>query len=423
MALAQQPDIAVLETARGGMLLRGSGVRHNDVAVVTNVSADHLGLHGVDTVDQLAEVKAIVTRITRPSGWDVLNADDPRVLAMRRHATGRLWLCSLHPDQPALREAQHRGGRAMTVLDGAITWFEDHVAHPLLAVEDVPITLAGISRTNTQNALAAAAAALAVGLPERGVIRGPPHLRPGPRAEPRPREPVPAGRSDRRDRLRPQRGRDAGADRGARRAADGRATTSGSRSARPATGPTRSCTASPCARRSDPTTWRWRTSCATCGAATATTSSRSSAPGASEAGVDDVPEYEDELHALRGMLRESRPRRRRGRHRPRHAARDLRLARGGRGHPARAGGREADRAPGARLARIGPGARSFGPPRRRGPLCDAGPANAEGPVSAGTNGRAHVGRRHARSRHPRLFALGGITTATILPFFSPLLQS
>ncbi len=68
MALAQEPDIAVLETARGGMLLRGAGVQHNDVAVVTNVSADHLGLHGIDTVDQLAEVKGVITRITRPDG-------------------------------------------------------------------------------------------------------------------------------------------------------------------------------------------------------------------------------------------------------------------------------------------------------------------------------------------------------------------
>ena len=58
-ALAQGPDVAVLETARGGMLLRGVGVSHNDVAVVTNVSEDHLGLHGIETVDQLAEVKAI----------------------------------------------------------------------------------------------------------------------------------------------------------------------------------------------------------------------------------------------------------------------------------------------------------------------------------------------------------------------------
>jgi cyanophycin synthetase len=171
-ALSQHPDVAVLETARGGMLLRGVGVRHNDVAVVTNVSEDHLGLHGVDTVDQLAEVKAIVTRITRPGGWDVLNADDPRVLAMRRHATGRAWVCSLHPDHPAFPEILADGGRAMTVLDGRIAWLERHEAHALVPVADVPVTLAGISRVNLHNALAAAAAGLAVGLPARAVARG-----------------------------------------------------------------------------------------------------------------------------------------------------------------------------------------------------------------------------------------------------------
>jgi cyanophycin synthetase len=102
LALRADPDVAVLETARGGLLLRGIGVQHNDVAVVT-VSADHLGLHGIDTVDQLAEVKSAITRITRPGGWDVLNADDPRVLAMRRHATGRIWVWSRDPGNPAIR--------------------------------------------------------------------------------------------------------------------------------------------------------------------------------------------------------------------------------------------------------------------------------------------------------------------------------
>ncbi len=171
-ALAQHPDIAVLETARGGMLLRGIGVQHNDVAVVTNVSEDHLGLHGIDTVDQLAEVKGIVTRITRPGGWDVLNADDPRVLAMRRNATGRPWLFTEDPDHPALREVLADGGRGMTVLDERLTWLEGRQTHPLVAVVDVPVTLAGISPTNLQNALAAAAAGLAIGLPERAVIKG-----------------------------------------------------------------------------------------------------------------------------------------------------------------------------------------------------------------------------------------------------------
>ncbi len=172
MALDQDPDVAVLETARGGMLLRGCGVLHNDVAVVTNVSDDHLGLQGVHTLDQLAEVKGIVTRITRPDGWDVLNADDPRVLGMRRHATGRTWLCSLDPHHPAIRETIADGGRAMTVMDGRITWLEGHRAHPLLALVDVPMTLAGVSSVYTQNALSAAAAGLAIGLPHRAVVRG-----------------------------------------------------------------------------------------------------------------------------------------------------------------------------------------------------------------------------------------------------------
>ncbi len=64
-------QLAVTETARGGILLRGIGVTHNDVSVVTNISADHLGLQGIDTVDQLAEVKAVVPRITKPDGWAV----------------------------------------------------------------------------------------------------------------------------------------------------------------------------------------------------------------------------------------------------------------------------------------------------------------------------------------------------------------
>jgi cyanophycin synthetase len=172
MALAQHPDIAVLETARGGILLRGIGVLHNDVAVVTNVSADHLDLQGISTVDQLAEVKATITRITRPNGWVVLNADDPRVLAMRRTASARPWLFSLDPRHPALRDALAARGRAITVLDGTIVWMDGPAVHPVVGVDRVPVTLAGLSRMYTQNALAAAAAGLAVGLSPRHVSKG-----------------------------------------------------------------------------------------------------------------------------------------------------------------------------------------------------------------------------------------------------------
>ena len=171
-ALAAEPEIAVLETARGGILLRGIGVSHNDVAVVTNVSEDHLGLHGIDTIDQLAEVKATVTKITRPEGWDVLNADDPRVLAMRRGATGQTWLCSRDADHPAVRDVVPEGGRGMTVLDGWMTMLDGSDARPIVPLVDVPVTIAGISSHNVSNAMQAAAAALGAGLPERAVVRG-----------------------------------------------------------------------------------------------------------------------------------------------------------------------------------------------------------------------------------------------------------
>ena len=166
-------DVAVLETARGGILLRGIGTAHNDVAVVTNVSNDHLGLHGIHTLEQLAEVKATITRITRPDGWVVLNADDPRVLAMRRHARGRPFLFTLDPHHPAIREVLSERGRAVTVLDRFIVLLERRNAvHHLLDLEEVPVTLAGISRQHVENALAATAAALGIGLPEDAVVRG-----------------------------------------------------------------------------------------------------------------------------------------------------------------------------------------------------------------------------------------------------------
>src|SRR3972149_6199582 len=105
-------DLAVLETARGGILLRGIGYARNDVSVVTNVSADHLGLQGVETVEEWAEVKAAVTRITRRGGWAVLNAEDPLVWAMRRESRARRYAFSLDPQAPGVEAALDRGGRA-----------------------------------------------------------------------------------------------------------------------------------------------------------------------------------------------------------------------------------------------------------------------------------------------------------------------
>jgi cyanophycin synthetase len=166
-------ELAVTETARGGILLKGIGLTRNDVSVVTNVTADHLGLHGIDTLDQLAEVKAVVPKITRKDGWAVLNADDPRVFAMRNVVKAGTWVFSRDPDSPAIREVLSEGGRATTVIDGWIAVLAPNAdPDPLVELVDVPMTLSGLSRFNVENALAATSAGLAVGLPREVVVEG-----------------------------------------------------------------------------------------------------------------------------------------------------------------------------------------------------------------------------------------------------------
>jgi cyanophycin synthetase len=174
-------QLAVTETARGGILLKGIGVTRNDVSVVTNVTADHLGLQGIDTLDQLAEVKGVVPRITRKDGWAVLNADDPRVFGMRNTLKAHPWVFSRDPDSPAIRETLDAGGRATTVIDGWISVLTPNAdPDPLVELVDVPMTVSGLSHFNVENALAAASAGLAVGIPRDRVVEGLCTFRPGP---------------------------------------------------------------------------------------------------------------------------------------------------------------------------------------------------------------------------------------------------
>ena len=166
-------ELAVTETARGGILRRGVGVAYNDVSVVTNISSDHLGLDGIDTLDQLAEVKAVVTKITKPDGWCVLNADDPRTFAMRLGTTAQIWVFTRDPDSPSGRSVLSEGGRVTTLLDGWISVLkggEDPL--PVIHVVEVPMTLAGLSRVNVENALAVTSASLALGFTVDQVAEG-----------------------------------------------------------------------------------------------------------------------------------------------------------------------------------------------------------------------------------------------------------
>ena len=171
--LLRQPDVemAVLEVARGGLLRRGLGVDHADVALVTNVAADHLGEYGINTVADLIPAKFIVRRALGEDDPLVLNADDAGVVAYAAGLDQRIAWFSLDPDNPLVRASIARGGQAAYLRDG---WLVAHArgrVRRIAPVDEVPATRGGQVRYNIANALAAVSVAVALGL-EDDAIRG-----------------------------------------------------------------------------------------------------------------------------------------------------------------------------------------------------------------------------------------------------------
>ncbi|HVM25719.1 MAG TPA: cyanophycin synthetase [Candidatus Limnocylindrales bacterium] len=160
-------DFAVFEVARGGILREGLGYQRNDVAVVLNVTGDHLGLGGIHSIKQLAEVKRVIVEAVPRDGVAVLNADDPNVLAMARHCSGSVIYFSMDPEHERLKFQAARGRRAVTVERGnngeKIVLRHGRKSMDLVWTHLIPATFEGRARMNVQNALAATAAAWAAG--------------------------------------------------------------------------------------------------------------------------------------------------------------------------------------------------------------------------------------------------------------------
>ncbi len=165
-------DVAVLETARGGILQRGMACESNDVSVMINVSGDHLGLHGVQTVEGLARVKGVVLRTTRPDGWVVLNADDPLVRSQAAGLHAPIIWVTQDPENPTVVSHRHAGGRAVVAEEGWLIEARGEDTHPLARLEEMPLTLGGIAGHMIENALCAAAATLALDLSREEVGQG-----------------------------------------------------------------------------------------------------------------------------------------------------------------------------------------------------------------------------------------------------------
>ncbi|MEO7060105.1 MAG: Mur ligase family protein, partial [Lapillicoccus sp.] len=173
-------DFAVMEVARGGIIREGLGYDRNDVAVVTNIAPDHLGLGGVNTLEQLAAVKAVIVEAVPRDGFAVLNADDPLVREMRRRCSGDIvWFSLAYPGSEArdfIDRACRRGGRAVvleqTDRGDMIVIQHGRRAMQLAWTHLLPATFGGAAKFNVANALAAAGAAFAAGAPLHDIRQG-----------------------------------------------------------------------------------------------------------------------------------------------------------------------------------------------------------------------------------------------------------
>ncbi len=173
-------DFAVFEVARGGILREGLGYERNDVGVVLNVQPDHLGLRGIDTLEQLADVKAVIVEAVPRNGFGVLNADDPLVRAMRRRCSGRIiWFTMSEPGseiRTSVDDHCRRGGTAV-VLEHSdkgdmIIVKQGRRSMQLAWTHLLPATFGGRATMNVQNAMAAAAAAFAAGASLHDIRQG-----------------------------------------------------------------------------------------------------------------------------------------------------------------------------------------------------------------------------------------------------------
>lgn len=148
-------DFAVLECARGGILKSGLAFQNCDVAIVTNVAADHIGLGGINTVEQMAKVKAVVAETVFPQGYAVLNADDDLVYKMKDDLKCNIGLFSMNEENPRIKEHCNGGGLAAVFENGFVSILKGNWKIRVMTVKDIPLTYEGKAVHNINNCLPA----------------------------------------------------------------------------------------------------------------------------------------------------------------------------------------------------------------------------------------------------------------------------
>lgn len=157
-------DFAVLECARGGILRAGLAFNHCEVAIITNVAEDHLDLKGINTLQQLADVKSIVALAVKPDGYAILNADDDLVYAIQKKLSCNVAYFSHFPDNQRIVAHCAKGGIAIVPENGGLTILRGSEKIWVAPFSDIPLTFNGKADFNISNAMAAVLASYLVGV-------------------------------------------------------------------------------------------------------------------------------------------------------------------------------------------------------------------------------------------------------------------
>ena len=165
-------EVAVLETARGGILRSGLAFDACDIGVVLNVAADHLGLGDINTIEQMAKVKGVVAETVKADGYAILNADDPLVAAMAEKVNCKIAYFSMNPDNPIIIEHTRRKGLAAIYENGYISILEGDWTIRIEKAVNCPVTMGGMADFMIANALAACLASFSQGVDIETIRRG-----------------------------------------------------------------------------------------------------------------------------------------------------------------------------------------------------------------------------------------------------------
>ena len=167
-----QVDVAVLETARGGIVRGGLAFDQCDIGIVTNITEDHLGQDGIESLEDLAYIKSLVLETVRPDGTVLINADDPYAATLSARVQSEIMYFSIEPNNIVIRRHLGAGGKAVFVKDGTVYVACGGLARPIVEVNDIPATLNGMALHNLQNAVIAAAACYCSKVPVNYIRQG-----------------------------------------------------------------------------------------------------------------------------------------------------------------------------------------------------------------------------------------------------------